>query len=166
MKNKIKSLKEYVEQDFTEYGDFGPDDEGSVEENSMTIQQFLQLPQFESYDNCFKALQSVKSNELLTLKMLEEKDVILKPEETDQVNVSYGDVSITFSRSELVSALKTLCEEKRLQLQDNMQPVAEGMKEKTEEPKKEEEMQSVIKFKDYIELNKIDTTKLENLGKS
>lgn len=167
MKDKIKihSLKEYFEQDFTDYGDFGPDGEGNVEENSMTIQQFLQLPHFESYDNCFKALQSVKSSELLTLKMLEEKDVILKPEDTDQVVVTYGDVGITFSKSELIAALKSLCEERRLELQDSMS-VAEGMKAETEKPKEDEEMPSVIKFKDYIELNKIDTTKLENLGKS
>jgi hypothetical protein len=130
---KILTLNEF-NQDFLDFNEFGPDDGSNNPQNSeMTLTDFISLPHFENTENIDKAIQALTVNEILEISMLNNADIVLKPD-NEKVTVVVDKLEIDFVKEDLLNALtKKLAE---------MEEIVEHHL-------------SILKFKQYININKL-----------
>lgn len=137
--DKVLTLYEY--QEFLDFNDFGPSDGSDNPKNSeMTLSDFLNLPHFEKAENVDKAIQSLTVNEDLEIEMLDNCSIIIKSSDNEKVTVVVDKLEMDFVKEDLLNALhKKLAE----------------LEEVVENKITSDEPQSVLKFKQYISINKL-----------
>lgn len=135
--DKVLSLYEF--QEFLDFNDFGPDDGSNNPKQEMTMYDFLSLPHFDNSDNINKAIQALTVNEILELSLLDNSDIIIKPD-NEKVTVIVNNLEIDFVKEDLLNALSKKLSEKE---------------EIVENKISNNDSQSVLKFKQYININKL-----------
>ena len=129
------------EEDFLNFNDFGVNSEISepTNEPSMTLDEFVNLSIF-SVENCQRALLALSNNEELSLED-DEMKVKISSTDADVATIDYndGEITLTFVKKELTAAF---------------QEIVDGAVNENVD-----KMQSVLKFKQYINLIKIDYLK-------
>jgi hypothetical protein len=139
--NRIIRFNESDE--FLDFNEFGPDaDADGGGEIVMTLDEFVNLGIF-TLDNCQKAVLCLKNNETCDFEN-DEESVTMSSTDAEKVTVKYGDIELDFDKEELLGAFQE-------KIDMSAEEVVESVK-----VEEEKEMQSVLKFKDFLELEKFE----------
>lgn len=143
----MKILRFNEADDFLNFNQFGPgSDVVETEDVTMTLDEFVNLDVFDE-TNLEKAILALKNHEAVELSHDNDSvNVSSKDEET--AHVKYGDIEIDFDKKDLLAALQ-----EQLDLAVTESYVPKDDIDKT----KDDEMESVLKFKEFIEIEKNET---------
>lgn len=142
----MKILKFNETEDFLNFNQFGPGaDEVETADVTMTLDEFVNLDVF-TISNVEKALLCLKNNEEVTLE--HDTDVVkMSSKDTEKVHVEYGDIALDFDKNDLLNAFQEIVD----------QNVSESHVIKDDIDKTNDEMPSVLKFKEFLEIEKNET---------
>jgi hypothetical protein len=142
----IKILKFNEADEFLDFNEFGPDaDAQGNDKVTMTLDEFVNLPIF-TIANLQKAVLCLKNHETCEFEN-EEESVEMSSEDDETAHVKYGDIELDFDKDDLLNAFQ-----ERLDVEQVDEVVESVQIEETEE----KEMPSVLKFKDFMELEKFE----------
>jgi len=140
-RQRIKRIFE-ESSDFLDFNQFGPEaGVDDVGEKSMTLDDFVNLPLF-SVENLQKAIIALKNHEEITLQH-DNDSVKMSSKDDDTVHIEYADIALDFDKNDLLNAM-----------QGNIDLEIVESVETDVDKTKEEEMPSVLKFKEFLEIEK------------
>lgn len=150
VKRENRILKFNESEDFLDFNDFGPDRDTESEEmeKTMTLDEFVNLEVFTT-ENLQRAILALKNNETIEL-INDDETVKMSSSDNEVVTVEYYDIQLDFDKTDLLNAFEEIVS---LAVVESVNVVEEVDKTEVEE----KEMPSVLKFKEFLEIEKNET---------
>lgn len=136
-KYRVKKLHEHSEDflDFNQFGVVSELEDGA--EKTLTLDEFVNLDIFTT-ENVQKALLALKNNEEISFEN-ETESVKMSSSDNETVTISYGDIELQFAKHDLLNAFQEILD---VELNEDV-----------------DDMPSVLKFKEYHEIVRVDYLK-------